>query len=120
MLLCFKTKLEFKKAPSTSHSAAHPGLWHEASGYSVQKGSVSKSSIFRIQQAALISTNRSLATKPSDLLKDISSVFNSHFLRIYSGAETKQAEVLAGEKVVLAIRKLALFQNTEHLATSCV
>lgn len=42
MLLCFKTKLEFKKAPSTSHSAAHPGFWHEASGYSVQKGSVSK------------------------------------------------------------------------------
>lgn len=39
-------------------------------------------------------------------------VFNRHLRE--STPELKPAEVLAGEKIVLAIRKLALFQNRER------
>lgn len=48
IVLRSETKLEFPKAPSAPHIAAHPGLgqrlvWSQRpSGYSIQKGSVSK------------------------------------------------------------------------------
>lgn len=81
MVLCFETELEFPKAPSTPHTTAHPGLVQCLAQsqwiFSGKRLSV-QSSMWRIQLAALISANRSLATKPSHLFKDVSSVFNRH------------------------------------------
>jgi len=46
--------------------------------FSTKRLSVKSSSMWRIRHAALVSANSSLATKPSHLFKDVSSVFNRH------------------------------------------
>lgn len=128
MLLIFKeqhivlrseTKREFLQAPSPPHTAAHPGLsWYEASGYSIQKGSVSKAACGGFSKqlslvpigAWLLSLHTSLKMFPLYLIDICTNLLRSC---------NQASKSFRCRKKVLAVRKLALFQNGEHLATSC-